>query len=113
MKKIIAITMTLILLFSTAAFAATNATSISRSLTFTGTTANCKVSVSDSGKSISVTMKLYQGSTELASWTASDTSRVVLSKTYAATSGVTYRLEASGTINGVPFTATPVTKTCP
>ena len=33
--------------------------------------------------------------------------------TDAVTSGVTCRLEASGTINGVPFTATLVTKTCP
>ena len=113
MKKIIAITIVFFLLFSTAAFAATNAASISRSLTFTGTTANCKVSVSDSGKSISVTMKLYQGSTEVASWSGSDTGRVVLSETYEATSGLTYRLEASGTIGGVPFTVTPVTKTCP
>lgn len=113
MKKIVTLTIVFILLFSTIAYAATTAPSISRSLNFNGTTARCKVSVSDSGKSISVTMKLYVGSTEVASWSDSDISRVILSEPYAATSGVTYRLEASGTVNGVPFTVTPVTKTCP
>ena len=112
MKRILFLMMVLILLFSSVVYAATVAVG-TPSLTFSGTTATCKITVIQSGKPINVTLELYQGSTLIDSWTKSGSGTVRVTGTHSVTSGVTYRLEASGTINGVPFTATPVTKTCP
>ena len=99
MRRILAFSITFILLFSVVVFAATTAVG-APSLTFSGTTANCEITVTQSGKPITVVLELYQG-------------RVKVSGSTSVSSGGTYRLEASGTINGVSFTATPVTKTCP
>ena len=112
MRRILAFSITFILLFSVAAFAATTAVG-APSLTFSGTTANCEITVTQSGKPIDVTLELYQGSTLIDSWTKSGSSRVKVSGSATVSSGLSYRLEAYGTINGVSFTAPTVTKTCP
>ena len=82
------------------------------SLTFSGTTANCKATVSASGKSINVTLELWCGNTLVRSWSGSGTSYLVVSGTCSVTSGKTYTLKAHGTIDGTAFTATSVTKKC-
>ena len=112
MRRVIAFIIAFVFLFSTVAFAATIAVG-KPSLTFSGTTANCSITVTQSGEPISVTLELYQGSTLIDSWSKSGSSRVKVSGSATVSSGLSYRLEAHGTINGVPFTATPVTKTCP
>lgn len=112
MRRVIAFIIAFVFLFSTVAFAATTAVG-KPSLTFSGTTANCSITVTQSGEPISVTLELYQGSTLIDSWSKSGSSRVKVSGSATVSSGLSYRLEAHGTINGVPFTATPVTKTCP
>ena len=94
------------------ASATTRARRTSLNLTFSGSTAICKVMVQDSNKEISTTMQLWRGNTLVATWSGSGTSYVYLSKTKAVTSGTTYTLKAFGTINGIPFTLAPVTKTC-
>jgi type 1 fimbria pilin len=111
-KRTIAILVLLVLLCSASAYAATTAVG-KPSLSFSGTTASCSITVTQSGKPIDVTLELYQGSTLVDSWSKSGTSRVKVSGSASVTSGLSYRLEAYGTINGVPFTATPVTRTCP
>ena len=112
MRRILAFSIVFILLFSVVVFAATTAVG-TPSLTFSGTTANCEITVTQSGKPITVVLELYQGSTLVDSWTKSGTGRVKVSGSTSVSGGVTYRLEAHGTINGVSFTASPVTKTCP
>jgi hypothetical protein len=95
------------------AAAVIRSTSIIPSLSFSGTTANCKVVVSASGKSINATLQLWCGTTLVKSWSSSGTSRLVIRGTYNATSGQSYTLRAVGTIGGISFTSTSITKTCP
>lgn len=84
----------------------------SGSLTFSGTTANCSGSVTDPGKSIVATMTLSRGSTVVGSWSGSGTSYVVLNGSCTVTKGLSYTLVISGTVDGVSFSTTPITKTC-
>lgn len=100
------------LLSSVHVFAATK-TTINPKLTFTGTTANCYVSVFDYGKSIDVTLELWHGGTKVDSWSKSGTTSVWINENCNVTSGYTYTLIVTGTIGGASINCTPVTKTCP
>lgn len=82
-------------------------------LSFTGTTANCKLSVTKFGSNINATLELWKGNTRVASWSGTATSSLIISKTKSVISGQTYTLKAHGTIDGVSFTAPSITKTCP
>lgn len=84
-------------------FAAQKASTVEPSLTFTGTTANCSVSITALGKTISATMELWHGSTRLTSWSDNGTSLLTLSETYPVFSGLSYTLKVSGTIGSMPF----------
>lgn len=83
------------------------------SLSFSGTTANCYVSITALGKPITATLELWHGSTCVDSWTGSATSRLIISQKCSVADGETYTLKVSGTIDGVSFTGTPVSGTCP
>lgn len=74
-------------------------------LTFEGTTAHCKATVTGPGKSIDATMVLKQGSTVIDSWSGTGTSIVSLEGKHTVTKGTTYTLEVSGTANGTPFSS--------
>lgn len=83
------------------------------SLSFSGTTANCAVSIKAFGKYIDATLELWQGSTLVDSWQNTGNNRVYISGTHSnCTPGVTYTLTVTGTIGGVPITCTPVTGSC-
>lgn len=72
------------------------------SLSISGQTATCMLSVktnSDTAK-IKVTMKLYQGNTKIATWTASGTGKLSLKKTKTVASGKKFKLTADVTIDG-------------
>ena len=99
MKKIVSLLLAMLLVFSITpvGFAADLDTPIdddiplpvtvaSGSLTFSGTTATCSGSVSDLNKTIYGTCTV--------------------------TKGQSYTLIISGTVNGIPFSTTPLTKTC-
>lgn len=81
-------------------------------LSFDGTTANCYVNITALGKSITATMELWQGSTRVAQWSASGTSRLIVSETKTVTKGKMYTLTVSGTIGGEAFVGTSVTSVC-
>ena len=83
------------------------------SLSFDGTTANCSVSIMAIGKSITASLELWRDNIRVAKWSDSATSRLIISEEHSVTSGETYTLKVSGTIDGEPFTGTPVTRTCP
>ena len=100
--------LTLLLLFSAPVFAATQVNRVTPNLSFSGTTANCSVTVKGSG-TINATLELWQGST----WSGSGTNRVSISGSASVSRGQTYTLTVSGTVGGVAIQATPVTKTCP
>ena len=81
-------------------------------LTFDGTTATCKVSVTAVGKTIEATLELWCGSTLVNSWTASASTRLIISETCTVVKGQTYTLKVSGTIGGEAFQGTPISSTC-
>ena len=75
--------------------------------------ATCAATVQENGKQIKVTLELWCGTTRVDSWSASGTSFVKLMETASVSSGKTYRLVLSGTIDGKAFTPKSVSKTCP
>ena len=125
MKKMIslALVLTLILAMVPAAYAADLDTPIdddiplpitiaSGSLTFSGTTANCSGTVTNPDKYIVATMTLSHGGTVVGSGYGEGTSYVVLNGSCTVTKGWSYTLVISGTVDGTPFSTTPITKTC-
>ena len=81
-----------IMLFTTCVHAAM-LSSTSMDLSYSGTTANCQITVREANASIDVTMSL--------------------NKTWTCISGQAYTLEADVTVNGISVNVTPITKTCP
>lgn len=112
-KRLISLLFVFVMVMSLTANAALQATRVVPTLTFSGTTANCEAIVTDSGKVIDATMELWCGSTLVDSWSGTATSRLALTGTRSVVSGRTYTLTVSGTVNGVAFTGTPISKTCP
>lgn len=115
MKKIITtlLVITLMAALAAAAYAEPmRAPSANPTLSFSGTTANCKVTVSEFNKQISVTMTLWDGKTCVASWSDSGKSVVSLSKSCTVEAGKSYTLQVSGTSGGSPLSVPSVTKTC-
>lgn len=84
-------------------------------ISFSGTTATCTVIVrgEKADDAISVTAKLWQGSTCLKTWNTSGTGVVQLSKPVTVEKGKTYKLTADVTINGVKQATKSTTATCP
>ncbi len=85
---------------------------VSPSLSFSGATANCKVTVNGMGKSISVTMQLWRGDELISSWTKSGTSLVTISETCQVTKGAEYQLRISGKVGNTAISGSK-TGTCP
>ena len=88
------------------------ATTVVPTLTFSGTTAQCKVTVTDANCEVGVTMELWCGSTLVDSWSDEGTSRVTVEGSCRVTKGKTYTLKTYGTVDGARFTGAPVSKTC-
>lgn len=84
-------------------------------LIFDGTTAKCSMSVSGNSKTdeISVMLKLWCGSTCLATWEKSGCFYLSMSVTETVTKGYTYRLTADVTINGKAQPQTETSAYCP
>ena len=82
------------------------------SLSFSGTTATCKVTITEFGKRIEATLELWQGNTLIDSWTGSASNRLIISETCTVVRGQTYTLKVSGTIGGEAFEGTPVSARC-
>ena len=85
----------------------------SPSLSFSGTTATCNLSVISAGSTIDCTLTLYEGDTIIQSWSGSNTGYLLLSGSTTVQHGHTYTLSGSGSVNGSPITISPVTRTCP
>lgn len=115
MKKI-ALLLAVILVISMplSVSAATRALSIYPKLNFTGTTAECEVTVVGNGTSeyIEVTMKLMRGSYCEASWSASGYGYVNMYKEDSVTKNLTYTLVVEVTVNGAASSPVSVSGTC-
>ena len=76
-----------------------------------GSTVRCEGNVSYWGRAINATLELWQGGTLVASWSKTGTNSVTISETCSFTSGLSYTLKLSGTVDGVGFTPQSITKT--
>lgn len=84
-------------------------------LSFTGTTANCSVTCKGNNTSdqVSANLTLYQGKTQVDSWSGSGKGKVSLSGQHKVTSGKSYTLTLTYSINGVSQSSKSATGTCP
>ena len=110
-KRVVALILVLVFTLSITAFAAEQATKIQPSLSFTGTTAHCALTVIDSGADITATLELYHGNSKLKTWNGSGTSVVSIGGDHTVVKGNTYMIVAYGDVDGVPFYET-VMGTC-
>ena len=106
-EKTAALTILFVFLLSsiTAYAAEPRAVTVRPSLSFDGTTALCEVTVTSYGKSIDLTLSLWQGENLIEQWTASGTSLVSISESCTVVKGKSYKLTVSGTVNGEAISA--------
>lgn len=82
-------------------------------LTFTNMTANCGVNITaDSNDKIAVEIKLWKGTTCVATWTESSESYLLFSDTVTVNSKGDYTLTVDYTINSILQPQLSVTSTC-
>lgn len=116
-KRTIALVLVLILSLSlvTSAAATTYAATFSPTLSFSGTTAYCTISVDpdNSDDDVSVTMKLWDGSTCIRTWIVSNKGFTAFSRSATVESGKYYTLSVDVTINDYTFQRRSVGATCP
>lgn len=115
-KRILPIILVVIMAVSLCApaFATPRAAGASVSFYFTGTTANCSATITDSGKRISATLQLWYNDMLVNAWPGSGTTYVAITGTHTScVSGGVYTLKLVGTIGGVSITSDPIVKTCP
>ena len=97
-KRIIPLILLLAMLLSLSAYAASpRVMTILPAISFDGTTANCRVSVSAdrSTDQISAVIQLWNGSTRIARWTDSGTGYLLFSNSATVSKGKTYELMVS------------------
>lgn len=82
-------------------------------LSFSGNSATCTGIVSEYGKTIQATMKLWDGSTLIDSWSTSGTDMVTMRGTCTVTRGRSYTLSVTYMINGVNYCPHSITRKCP
>lgn len=119
MKKSITVSLSLLILLlcvPLTTYAATaRLSAIFANISFTGTTANCSATIlaDDSSDTISATMKLWNGSTCLATWTGTGKGSLSMAKSKAVTSGLEYKLTIDAVIDGSKFGTVSKFGTCP
>lgn len=115
MKRVLCLVTTVMLLFAMCASVYAvepRAVTTKPSLSFDGTTANCKVIIINAGADIKATLELWNGSSLIGSWYDEGTSTLTIKGSCRVTKGVTYTLKVKGTVNGVSFSSTPLSRTC-
>ncbi len=91
-------------------------TTYTPSLSFSGTTATCKLKViaSNASQPIEATVVLKHGTTEVKRWDNLTAMGVMnFSDTAGVVSGYTYTMQVTLKINGVSYPVGDITKTCP
>ena len=110
-KKLLVMTLVLLLILSTAAYAVEPRVSTIPTLTFSQSTAYCDVTVTNADSYIEVTLSLWYGNQLIDSWENSGWNHVHIEETCEVTRRRNYTLTASGTIDGIEFEES-VTRTC-
>ena len=112
-KQLLALSLILVMLLGITAQASGPAMlpAAQPSLSFSGTTASCRIIVRGdrSSDTLSATAKLWTGKTCLKTWTIKGTGKIQTTKTATVSKGKTYKLTVDYTVNGVKKS---VTRTC-
>lgn len=111
-KKIASVALVLIMVLSISTIAQARLVKPITTLKFSGTTANCSVTVISGSDEIEATMELWHGSTLVDSWSGSDVGVLTIEGSCRVTKGQTYYLVVSGTAGGRSFTTEPHYGTC-
>ena len=114
MKRRVLLVLVFALVLCISVSAASTAYVANPSLSFVGATAYCSVVCMGASTTdyISATLTLYQGSTVIGSWSGSGYFRVPVSGNCNVTSGVSYDLELTWSVNGSQQPGITVTNTC-
>ena len=115
-KRILALSALFILVFTMSAQAVESRTTTSKPiLSFSGTTAYCAVECAGESTSdeVKATLTLYQGTTYVDSWSGSGKGYVSLSGSCGVTSGKSYKLVLTYSINGSSKPSVSIAATCP
>lgn len=113
-KRFVPLILVFVMLLTLGANAAaeSRATGATPELSFSETTANCSVTITSPTKKIEAALSLWDGNTLIDSWSGSGTTVLVITGSTAVVDGRTYTLKVSGTIGGVAFEGTPISRTC-
>lgn len=114
MSLILVVAMLFSILALPAAAAEPRAVTIVPDLSFDGTTANCVVHImgNSTNEEMDATIRLYRGSTLIATWYAEGNGYIFFEKTKTVTKGYTYKLTVDLTIDGEACTPVYVTGNC-
>lgn len=112
-KRAILLIVCFLLVCTTVVYAAEPRIAAVPKLSFSGRTATCICNVSEAGKTLQVTMELWDGSSLIDSWYKTGTSKVMMNETSSVTRGHAYTLSVSVMINGVSYGPYSITKKCP
>ena len=116
LKRVIPIVLAVAVLFGSVAFASSEHKEQIRgiegpSFNTSGSIVTCKAKARFPGQEIDATLELYQGSTFVTSWHKTGTGSVSFAEQTGFTSGLSYTLTISGTVNGIAFTPQSTTQT--
>lgn len=116
-KKFLVLALALVTLLSivSAEAAEMRSPAATPALYFVGTTAHCsgECSADTMNDDVIIRLVLYEDGTYVDQWRAEGKGFADIDETYPATSGSTYKLSLSYTVNGRTVPAVSVTKTCP
>jgi len=111
MKRILALSLAIIMLLAVPAGAVLMAYAVHPSLTFSNSRATCKLTVSaETGDQISATVSLYHGAILLDSWSEEGTTALTLIGTHEAERGNRYLMVCDVEINGNPIDVDAIIK---
>ena len=114
-KRILPFILLVAMLLSTPAFAASpRIITIRPAISFSGTTANCRVTVSGNHGTdqIEAVVILWDGSKVVEDWYPTGTGSLLFSNTTTVTKGKTYELTVDVTINGLEYDTVSISGTC-
>lgn len=114
-KRILPFVLLFAMLLSTPVFAASpRIITIRPAISFSGTTANCRVTVSGNHGTdqIEAVVILWDGNDVVDDWYPTGTGSLLFSDTTTVTKGKTYELTVDVTINGVDYQRVSIEGTC-
>jgi len=114
-KRYLALSVLLAVILVMPVYAQTYAARNECDLSFAGSTAYCSVSIlrDDRSDEISAVVKLWDGSRDVAEWSADGTGRLDFYETKTVTPGRTYKLTVDYTVNGKSQPQLSTSAACP